>query len=111
MTKYEGKPDIIRLEVEMPRMIGTQTAVANLLKQCGIPQNLSEETVFIFGRQLSDSNELIADELVRLLQLREAKEVIFIGCPEEFEVFLLKAAKRRKFERLRKGSLMDLSLP
>lgn len=99
---------IERVEITMPRMIGTQEAVHDILKSNDVPVDLTDETVFVLARNLSTVTYLVCDELIRILQMREAKEIVLIGTPSDFGHYMFEAAQSRGYKNIRIGDSMDL---
>jgi len=111
MTEYEGNPTITRIELEMPRLIGNQKQVEHLFNVQEIPKDLTGETVYLLARALHFSPSLVADEIIRLLQVRNAERVLIYGSPEDFTEVLFEAAERRGYNGLSEGTEEELRLP
>jgi hypothetical protein len=107
MTKYEG--NVERVEVRFPSMTGNQQQVGDWFNR-DVPADLTGETVFLFGNRISTTNEVVVDEVVRLLKVRNATKVLVYGVSDEQKKWLTTSAKRRKVD-LAMGTSNDLMLP
>ncbi|GGL07810.1 phospholipase/lecithinase/hemolysin [Curtobacterium luteum] len=82
------------LNITLPRLVGTREAAEDLVNRTdGTPE---DGRVEVNGRALATSTISFADELVKKLIERGAKEILIVSAPERFRRQMTDAGKRHR---------------
>lgn len=88
------------VSITLPRLIGTRDAAKRLLEVQDVGPDLSGAIVRILARNLSTSTTSFTDELLQLLEARQAKSIQVLNAPTEFAEQVERQSKMHGYDNV-----------